>query len=940
MTDQGEILFDRVDKTECPGCHTEIDVTALEPFSLAACPQCGSEFTVPARLANYRLLSCLGSGGMGSVYRAYDETLAREGAIKVMKKSLGEQAEFLESFRREAQAAAKLNHPNIAQIYSFGQEKGQPYIVMEYVPGKHLDDMIESPGELPQEMVMKIGLDIADGLQLATASNLIHGDIKPGNILMGDRDSAKLVDFGIASSPDAEQTEIWGTPYYISPEKIRRQKIDFRSDMYCLGGTLYHALTKKPPFDGEDAMAVVKARLSAPPVPLRQLRPDLSPEVERIVLKMLEADPDKRYPSYGELMADIGAFLAKGKAQQPSGATSKRIVIKSRGSKNRPLPESQPDTPADQAQQPGGHKNIRITRHGATPSTLMGGYGESHGPAQGQGGEADGGEPRKFPVGKLVAGIVVFIALAGACLGGFMVHSKNAKAKAEAEARAALAGSLRAACSPIVAAKGEVASLKAKIAGQAKAAEEIVAQAIAAVEKAGVGGFGSRIIEEKPFEFAPFDDDVDAVDGETAADAPAEGPAAQPAAGPEGQAGEGEAAGEAVAGGEAQAAVAAEADNADDEAAAGDADAGTEDVAAEEADGAEAAGEATQEVAGVEADDGVEALDGLPGAAREIFMMLAPVRRANALAAPVAESVEALAARAEALSHLPDGKSDAIRGEAERNAKTIAAISAKARERLDGLAEAASGLDGLLADAKRALDVLDSSAAAAVLDAERRAREEKAAEDARAEKERLEAEAAARKAAEEAEVNSVKAIVPAAADDIAVWKFDHVLRELAKLEKKLQFRSAQKALKVERRRVEGLRELKAFLVERLSSDDTFVHPRAKWSVTKADDRAVEIKPARKDAKSERLKWEHLRPEQIVPIFRYYMDDKDKAHEVPLKDRVAAYSNMAIYLVITSGEDANARELAKDYCERAIEDSANRRASIAETLYELDFGGGE
>ena len=249
-------------------------------------------------------------------------------------------------------------------------------------------------------------------------------------------------------------------------------------------------------------------------------------------------------------------------------------------------------------------------------------------------------------------------------------------------------------------------------------------------------------------------------------------------------------------------------------------------------------------------------------------------------------------------------------------------------------------MDGLLADAKRALDVLDSSAAAAVLDAERRAREEKAAEDARAEKERLEAEAAARKAAEEAEVNSVKAIVPAAADDIAAWKFDHVLRELAKLEKKLQFRSAQKALKVERRRVEGLRELKAFLVERLSSDDTFVHPRAKWSVTKADDRAVEIKPARKDAKSERLKWEYLRPEQIVPIFRYYMDDKDKAHEVPLKDRVAAYSNMAIYLVITSGEDANARELAKEYCERAIEDSANRRASIAETLYELDFGGGE
>jgi len=940
MTDQGEILFDRVDKTECPGCHTEIDVTALEPFTLAACPQCGGEFTVPARLANYRLLSCLGSGGMGSVYRAYDETLAREVAIKVMKKSLGEQPEFLESFRREAQAAAKLNHPNIAQIYSFGQEKGQPYIVMEYVPGKHLDDMIESPDALPQEMVMKIGLDIADGLQLATASNLIHGDIKPGNILMGDRDSAKLVDFGIASSPDAEQTEIWGTPYYISPEKIRRQKIDFRSDMYCLGGTLYHALTKKPPFDGEDAMAVVKARLSAPPVPLRQLRPDISPEVERIVLKMLESDPDKRYPSYGELMADIGAFLAKGKGQpQSSGATSKRIVIKSRGSKNRPLPESQPEQAPEQAPPTGGHKNIRITRHGATPSTLMGGYGESASPSPD--GEAESGEGKKFPVGKLIAGILVFIALAGASLAGFMIHSKNVKAKAEAEARATLADSLRSAYAPIAAAKGEVASLKTKVAGQAKAAEEIVAQAIAVVEKAGVGGFGSRIIEEGPFEFAPFDDDIEAGgdEQEAGAEAPAEEPAAQPADGGESPAGEGEAAGEAeAAAGEAEAAEGANAEEADAE----KADDG--EAAAEESDGAEntaeEAVEAQPDVAADQAEDGGEALDGLPGAAREIFLMLAPVRRANALAVPVAESVAALAARAEALSRLPDGKSDAIRAETERNAKTLAAISAKARERLDGLAEAASDLDKLLADAKRALDALDASATAAALDAERRAREEKAAEEARAEKEKQEAAEAARKTAEEAEINKVKAVVPAAAADIAAWKFDHVLRELAKLEKSLKFRSAQKALKVERRRVEGLRELKAFLVERLSGGDTFVHPRAKWSVTKADDRAVEIKPARKDAKSERRKWENLKPEQIVPIFRYYMEDKEKAHEVPLKDRVAAFSNMAIYLVITSGEDANARELAKAYCERAIEDSSSRRASIAETLYELDFGGGE
>ena len=337
MAEHSEIHFDKIEKTQCPSCHSEIDVGALEPFSRAACPICGAEMTVPAQLANYRLIACLGSGGMGSVYRAVDETLDREVAVKVMKESLGRQTEFLESFRREAQAAAKLNHPNIAQIYSFGEEHGQPYIVMEYVPGKHLEDLIEGPDTLAQQMVMKIGLDIADGLQLATASNLIHGDIKPGNILMDDRNSAKLVDFGIASSPDAEQTEIWGTPFYIAPEKVQRKKIDFRSDMYCLGGTLYHAITKKPPFDGEDAMAVVKARLLAPPQPLHVYRKDVEPEVERIIMKMLEADPEKRYPSYGALMADIEAYLAKGKTQPvaPAGGASKKIIIRSRNSQAR-----------------------------------------------------------------------------------------------------------------------------------------------------------------------------------------------------------------------------------------------------------------------------------------------------------------------------------------------------------------------------------------------------------------------------------------------------------------------------------------------------------------------------------------------------------------------------------------------------------------------------
>ncbi|MBQ6248538.1 MAG: serine/threonine protein kinase, partial [Kiritimatiellae bacterium] len=163
MSEPSQIDFDKVDRMECQSCHAQIDVGALPAFTQAICPSCGKEVTVPGRFGNYLLLNCLGSGGMGSVYRAFDETLARVVAIKVMLKSLGDAPEFLESFRREAQAAAKLNHPNIAQIYSFGQEKGQPYIVMELVGGEHFDEMIARPEPLDQALVMKIGMDIADG---------------------------------------------------------------------------------------------------------------------------------------------------------------------------------------------------------------------------------------------------------------------------------------------------------------------------------------------------------------------------------------------------------------------------------------------------------------------------------------------------------------------------------------------------------------------------------------------------------------------------------------------------------------------------------------------------------------------------------------------------------------------------------------------------------
>ena len=312
-----EVQTDRVPTLVCGKCGCEIDVADLDPFVQVECPDCSNIQTVPAKLGPFLLLNLIGTGGMGGVYYAKDESLGRFVAIKVMLKSIGENKQFVESFKREAQAVARLNHPSIVQIYSFGQEKGQPYIVMELVSGQRFDKMVESKKALDQAFVMKIGLDIAEGLKAADEAGLLHGDIKPENILLDDKLRAKLVDFGIASFANQGQSEgIWGTPYYIAPEKVRRQKIDCRSDIYSLGATLYHALAGHPPFEGKTPIDVVKARLQRPAPELRAVRPDVDPVVEKIIARMLEGDQGRRYPNYNSLIGDMR------KAVQQLGAPS------------------------------------------------------------------------------------------------------------------------------------------------------------------------------------------------------------------------------------------------------------------------------------------------------------------------------------------------------------------------------------------------------------------------------------------------------------------------------------------------------------------------------------------------------------------------------------------------------------------------------------------
>jgi hypothetical protein len=321
------ILTDPVSSAACPKCGAMLDVSGLEAFTTVQCPTCSFEFQVPARFGHFMLLQLLGAGGMGGVYRARDEGLNREVAIKVMLKSLGDDPQFVETFQREAQAAARLNHPHIAQIYSFGQEKGQPYIAMELVSGGSLDKMMAEQGPLDPTVVIHVGAQVAEGLREAAEAGMVHGDVKPENILFDNEKNAKLVDFGLSAMASGPGNDVWGTPYYIAPEKVRRQKSDFRSDIYSLGGTLYHAIAGVPPFEGEDATAVVKARFDGPPKALHDIRGGVPAEVEELVGRMLEVEPQTRFPTYGSLLGDMRRYLSKAGPVKME-KNSKKIMIK------------------------------------------------------------------------------------------------------------------------------------------------------------------------------------------------------------------------------------------------------------------------------------------------------------------------------------------------------------------------------------------------------------------------------------------------------------------------------------------------------------------------------------------------------------------------------------------------------------------------------------
>lgn len=302
-----DIILERFDVIACAHCTQPIDTAEAAPFTQILCPSCGTEMRVPARFANFILLDQLGKGGMGSVYKAYDETLGRTVAIKVMQQSIGQDRVFVAQFLQEARALAAINNPHIVQIYSYGEENGQPYIVMELVDGGRLDHIQEKNKALDEVFVLETAIQVIRGLQAANAAGMTHGDIKPANILYDRNGNAKVADFGLArfKGEKPKPGEIWGTPYYVAPEVVKGQSPNAGSDIYSLGGTLYHVLTGEPPFNCETVTDTVLLRFKEPAPDPRVFKNDISAKTSSILLRMLEMDPFARYPTYESLQKDM-----------------------------------------------------------------------------------------------------------------------------------------------------------------------------------------------------------------------------------------------------------------------------------------------------------------------------------------------------------------------------------------------------------------------------------------------------------------------------------------------------------------------------------------------------------------------------------------------------------------------------------------------------------
>ena len=258
----------------------------------------------------YRVEARIGSGGMGEVYRGVDTVLDRTVAIKILLPQFARDVSFVERFRREAQAAARLNHPNLVGIYDSGADGETQFIVMEFIEGRTLADFMSSGGRFTTVHAVEVAEKICDALAYAHVAGVIHRDIKPANVMVTRKGEVKVMDFGIARIVAGPQTApqtsaVLGTAAYISPEQAQGQPVDGRSDIYSLGAVLYEMLTGRPPFTGDSSVAVAYKQVNESPVLPSIANREVSPLLDAVLMRALAKNPANRYQTADEFRADL-----------------------------------------------------------------------------------------------------------------------------------------------------------------------------------------------------------------------------------------------------------------------------------------------------------------------------------------------------------------------------------------------------------------------------------------------------------------------------------------------------------------------------------------------------------------------------------------------------------------------------------------------------------
>ncbi|MDD3885337.1 MAG: serine/threonine-protein kinase [Victivallaceae bacterium] len=304
------MIKNRPVKVFCGGCHAKLDVSDLEPFSKFACPECGMMLRVPMKFDRYLLEKVCGEGGMSVVYRAIEPELARRVAVKVLKEEFDDDAAG-HRFMTEARLVGKLNHPGIIPIYNCGVCDRHPFIVMEFMERGSLEARLLAEKRLEPAACCRYLANVAGGLMCAHSFKIVHHDVKPGNIFIDAADVAKLGDFDLADlREDGDDHTLcagWGSPGYVSPERLLYGGEDFHGDIFSLGVTIYELLSGQLPFglEGEPEELLERREMKIYPH-LVSLRPELRPELSKLVDAMLEYMPGSR-PDYLEIINELNA---------------------------------------------------------------------------------------------------------------------------------------------------------------------------------------------------------------------------------------------------------------------------------------------------------------------------------------------------------------------------------------------------------------------------------------------------------------------------------------------------------------------------------------------------------------------------------------------------------------------------------------------------------